>query len=245
MNQTEDFKKSKNYFRSISKDKYILAGIISFLIFALGLTLGLILEDQRYDWAEEISQNQELNYMSLQLQYLFLNNFEDEGNCAILLTTLQDTIDDLSGSLSKVIDYEKQNSLSEDNYKNIARRYTLDNLRYWLLANQAKKSCDLDMISIIYFYSDECPSCPNQGTILTYFKKSLGDKLLVFPINLDQREEEPMIKIMMSLYNVTKYPTIVIEGQKYEGVIKKNNLQEIICENLIDEDICNKSETNN
>ena len=243
MNQDEKQNKPSNYFRSISKEKYILAGIISFLIFSLGLTLGLILEDQRYDWAEEISQNQELNYMSLQLQYLFLNTFEDEGNCAILLTTLQDTIDDLSGSLSKVIDYEKQNSLSEDNYNHIARRYTLDNLRYWLLANQAKESCNLDMVSIIYFYSDDCPSCPNQGTILTYFKKSLGDKLLVFPINLDQRKEEPMIEVMMSLYNVTKYPTIVIEGQKYEGVIKKNKLQKIICETIDDEEMCNNLET--
>ncbi len=230
--------KQSSKFRQISKGKYIMAGILTFLIFSLGLTMGIILEEMRYNEAQEINEEQDVNYISLQLQYLMLTSFEDQSNCPVLLTTLQDTIDDLSGSLSKIIDYEKENSISSDDYQLISRRYTLDNLRYWLMAEKAKESCDLDMVSILYFYSDDCPSCPNQGTVLSYFKKLMGDQLLVFPINLDLREDEAMIEIMMSLYNVTKYPTIIIEGEKYEGVTKKNDLQEIICANLENSDAC-------
>ena len=225
-------------FRIISKEKYIISGVIAFLIFALGLTLGLIVEDQRYEWAQQIAQEQELSYLSLQLQYLFLNTFEDKGDCAVLFKTLQDTIDDLSGSLSKVIDYEKEESIDKEEFQFIAKRYTLDNLRYWLLANKAKERCDLDIVTTVYFYSDDCDSCPSQGMILTYFKKLFGDQLLVFPINIDQREKEPMVDLMMSLYDINKYPSIIVEGEKFEGVVKKNLLQDIICENLVYNEDC-------
>ncbi|MBU1112203.1 MAG: hypothetical protein KJ896_05495 [Nanoarchaeota archaeon] len=232
-----DSKKSK--FRTISKDKYVIAGILTLLIFSLGLTLGIVLEEQRYNKADEINQEQQANYISLQLQYLMLSTFQSQENCPVLFTTLKTTIDDLSGSLSQIIDYEKDNSLNSDDYLLISRRYTLDNLRYWLLANEAKESCDLDIVTVLYFYSDDCPSCPNQGTILTYFKKLLGDSFLVFPINIDLRDDEPMVEVMMSLYNVTKYPTLIIANEKYEGVIKTEDLQEIICIDMEHSEICN------
>jgi len=228
----------KSTFRTISKDKYVIAGILTLLIFSLGLTLGIVLEEQRYNKADEINQEQQANYISLQLQYLMLSTFQSQENCPVLFTTLKTTIDDLSGSLSQIIDYEKDNSLNSDDYLLISRRYTLDNLRYWLLANEAKESCDLDIVTVLYFYSDDCPSCPNQGTILTYFKKLLGDSLLVFPINIDLHEDEPMVEVMMSLYNVTKYPTLIIADQKYEGVIKTEELQKVICIELENSEIC-------
>jgi thiol-disulfide isomerase/thioredoxin len=234
----ESSAKEQSSFRRISKSKYIMAGVLTLLIFSLGLSLGLVLEEQRYNKAERITQEQEVSYLSLQLQYIFLNTFEAQENCAVLSTTLQDSIDDLSGSLSKIIDYEKDNKINEEEYELIRRRYTLDNLRYWLLADQAKESCNFNTVSILYFYSDECPSCPIQGTILTYFKKLLEEQLLVFPINLDLKDDEPMIEAVMSVYNITKYPTIVIEGNKYEGVIKKDELQEIICSHLEESEDC-------
>ena len=100
--------------RKISTDKYIIAGIITFLIFSLGLTLGLILEDQRYNIVEEINQGQEVKSLSLQLQYLYLTTFSSYDNCPILSTTLKEAITDLSNSLSDVVSYEEQNKASTE-----------------------------------------------------------------------------------------------------------------------------------
>ena len=218
--------------RKISTDKYIIAGIITFLIFSLGLTLGLILEDQRYNIVEEINQGQEVKSLSLQLQYLYLTTFSSYDNCPILSTTLKEAITDLSNSLSDVVSYEEQNKASTERKVFIQRRYILDNLRYWLLAKESKQKCNLDIVPILYFYTEKCESCPTQGTILTYFKNIFGDKLLVFPINLDVREEEPMVEIIMFQFNITKYPTLVIDNKKYEGVIAQEKLQQIICSSL-------------
>jgi hypothetical protein len=234
--------KKSSRFRKISKDKYVITFVITFLIFSLGLTLGMVFEENRYNWAESINQEQDLQYLSLQLQYLFLNTFESEQSCPVLLTTLQESVNDLTGSLQKILDFEKENSINEEEYEQLERRYTLDNIRYWLLANEAKESCDLDIVSILYFYSDECQSCPGQGTILTYFKKLFGEDVLVFPINVDMNEIEPTAKIVTSLHNVTELPTLIIGGERYNGIVKKNQLQEIICSILEHKEECQGDE---
>ena len=219
-------------FRKISKDKYLVAGIITFLIFSLGLTLGFIIENERYSAVQAVNLEQDVNYLSLQLQYLYLTSNQANNTCAIISPTLKAAIRDLSDSLSEVISYEEEKETIDDRKSLIMRRYILDNVRYFLLTQQSQERCDIDILTILYFYSPQCPSCPTQGTILSYFKELYGEKVLIFPINLEFRTEEPMVEILMSQYNITKYPSLVIKGQKYEGVLTKEELQEIICSNL-------------
>ena len=227
--------------RKLSKDKYILAGVITFLIFALGLTLGFIIDEKRYSLIEEVNMEQEAKYLSLQVQYLYLNSFRSYNNsCPVLSATLKETVEDLSDTLSEVIAYEEEEEVTDKRKEVVMRRYALDNLRYWLLAQEGKKECHLDLVTILYFYATDCPSCPNQGTILTYFKKQFGEKVLIFPINLDFRTKEPMIEIAMAQFNITKYPTIIIDNKKYEGVIKKEELEPIICKSLKESEYCPK-----
>ncbi len=224
--------------RKISKDKYLIAGVITFLIFMLGLTMGFIIEDHRYNLVEEINIEQDVKYQSLQLQYLYLTAFSTYDNCPVLAGTLKETVRDLSSSLSEVIAYEEERSSTGTRQQVVMRRYVLDNLRYWLLATESKKKCSLKIVPILYFYATECPSCPNQGTILTYFKRLFGEQVLIFPINLDLRDEEPMVEILISQFNITKYPTIIVDNKKYEGVVQREQLQKIICNSLGEGEAC-------
>jgi len=114
-------------------------------------------------------------------------------------------------------------------------------MRGYCLSNRvsySKKKCNLDIVPIIYFYSADCPSCPNQGTILTYFKKKFGEQVLVFPINVDLKNSEPMVDIVMEQFTVKKYPTLIIDNRKFEGVVSKEQLQEQICNSLENSEIC-------
>ncbi len=237
VNKENKENKSK-YFRKISKDKYLVAGIITFLIFFLGLSLGFIIEDHRYNIIEEVNMEQEVKYLSLQLQYLYLNSFSNYDHCPILSTTLKESVVDLSDSLGEVIAYEEEEAISDLRKEMVMRRYLLDNLRYWLLARETKQKCDLNTVPIVYFYSTKCPSCPNQGTVLTYFKKLFGEEVLVFPINLDFRSQEPMVEIVMLQFDVTKQPTLIIDNKKYEGVVQKEQMHEIICNSLTNSEHC-------
>ena len=237
-NNKQDQKDKEKYFRKISRDKYWVAGIITFLIFFLGLSLGTNIEDHRYNIIEEVNMEQEVKYLSLQLQYLYLNSFSNYDNCPILSTTLKESVVDLSDSLGEVIAYEEEEEISDLRKEMVMRRYLLDNLRYWLLARETKQKCDLNTVPIVYFYSTDCPSCPNQGTVLTYFKKLFGEEVLVFPINLDFRNNEPMVEVVMLQFDVTKQPTLIIDNKKYEGVVQKEQMKEIICDSLKQSEHC-------
>lgn len=227
-------------FRKISKDKYIVAAIITFLIFSLGLTLGFIIDDHRYNLIEEVNIEQDTNYRSVQLQYLYLDAFQSNNSCPILETALTSAVRDLSDSLSEVIAYEEEEKLepSETRRQLVMRRYLLDNLRYWLLAQQATQRCDLEIVPILYFYAQDCPSCPTQGTILSYFKEIFQEKVLIFPINIDFRYTEPMVEIAMQQFGITKYPSLIIHNQRYEGVLKRDQLFDLICKSLPQDPAC-------
>ncbi len=228
--QEEDTNKRAN-FREISSKRYIVAGIITLLIFLLGLALGSILEEQRYDWAQEVNDAQDVEYLSLQLQYLLLTTTQNKESCTVLSSTLQNSVSDLSESLAEIIDYEERNqAFPKEELLLIQRRYALDNIRYYLLSEKASESCSLEVVPILYFHQEKCETCADQGTLLTYYKKLLGDQLLVFPINTELESEEPMIQTFISLYNIQEYPSLVINGQTHEGFTDKDKLGELICE---------------
>ena len=115
----------------------------------------------------------------------------------------------------------------------------LDNIKYWLFAKQSKKQCAIDLVPVLYFYSEEhCPNCGDQGVLLTYYKKLYGERLLIFPINSDLEQDESMITVLKSRYNVTQYPTIIVGEEKFQGVTDKTVLGKMICDNFVNKDNC-------
>ena len=218
--------------RTLSKEQYVVTAFLTLVVFLLGISLGMILSNERMKWAEETVRDQEVTFQSLQFQYLYLDSIEEDNNsCVVLHASLEDALSVLGFSLDTFLEYKKQMKIQRDTNNAVERRYLLDNLRYWLLAKRAKKACGLDLVNILYFYSEnECDICPDQGVILTYFKKKFEENLLIFPINADLQENEPMIEILLKQYNVTTFPSIVIEETKFEDVIGKNTLGSILCE---------------
>ncbi|MCF7860799.1 hypothetical protein K9M79_01020 [Candidatus Woesearchaeota archaeon] len=226
--------------RKLSSDKIIVAAVISVLIFILGISLGVILTNERVNWLDEVNKEQEVAYQSVQLQAYFLSSIlNNNASCSVLHATLEDTIADLDYSLDKLVEYDKDSRIKKDEFDLLKRRYTLDNIKYWLMAKQAKDICEKDLVLVLYFYSGEnCSICPDQGVILTYFKKKLNDKLLVFPIDVDMADDEPMIKLIQKAYKIYQYPTLIIDGIKYEGVTQKNDLGNIICSDIESDSAC-------
>ena len=77
-----------------------------------------------------------------------------------------------------------------------------------------------------------------QGTVLSYFKKVFGEQVLVFPINTDLRTKEQMVEILINQFDIVSYPSIIVDDQKYEGVVEQEKLNEIICNTLSDDPQC-------
>jgi hypothetical protein len=228
--------------RKPSKGKYVAAFFITSLIFLLGLTIGLVVDNERVRALENANRMQNLDYESIQFQYLFMNSLESSGNttCVVLQKTIENSMKDLSKSLEDIQNYDKESNFNDDEFDLISRKYILDNLKYWLFAERAKKECDFDAVTILYFHtSSNCPNCPDQGTVLTYYKEKLQDRILIFPIDISS--DAPEVNVLRARYNITELPSIVVDDKVYVGLVNRKDIANIICRYYDDKpDFCEK-----
>lgn len=217
--------------RKISKKKYFIAFIITIIIFLSGLFLGFTLTKQRISQVEQVDSVQQLGYESIQLQYLLLKNLETEENCPAAIKTLENNIFELESTRLKLESYIGQ-SLNENdpNFVTIKRKYTLSEIRYWLLTKEAEKICKKNFISILYFYSNNnCNDCGAQGTILNFIKDKFEEKTLIFALDSDFKSKEPIIDVLEKAFKIERTPTLIIAGEKFEGLTEKEKILKKIC----------------
>ncbi len=220
------------YERTISTKRYVLALVLTSFVFLIGLLVGYTLTSERTGYLEEIAYKQKLDYESLQLQSLFLDINADNTSCSSFNNILESSLNDVADAQAKVDFYIQESS--EEDYTEIKRDYLLAQIRYWLLNKKIKENCQAEHVSILYFYSnDECVECGAQGTILSYLKERLKDKLLVFSLDADFGEE-PMIRVLKHTYNITNIPTIVIEESVFDSLVGKDDLTKEICDYYIE-----------
>ncbi len=216
--------------RKISKNKYFFAFIITLVVFSLGLLLGLVIESKRIQLIELQDQQQKLDFNSLQSQYQLIDLFGEEKNCAALKKTFEESIKNLGKSRVKLENYLENSNLNKKEFGLLKREYTLAQINFWLLTKKTKDVCNLEHADIFYFYGDDsqCSDCADQAYVLTYLKDKMGPQLLNFVFD-SQLTNEPLVDILKESYNITKYPTLVINGKKFDGFISKDKILEEIC----------------
>ncbi len=216
--------------RKISKSRYFFAFLITLVVFTLGLLLGFIIESKRIQLIEIQDQQQELDFNSLQLQYQFVDLFGEEKNCEALQKTFEESSKNMETSRNKLESYLQDSSLNKKEYNLLKREYTLAQIRFWLQIKKTKDVCGLEHSVIFYFYGDDdqCPQCADQAYILTYLKNKLSSNLLNFVFD-SQLEEEPLIDMLKKIYEIEEYPTLIINGKKFEGFTSKETILKEIC----------------
>lgn len=217
--------------RKVSRDKYIMAAIITAGIFIMGLLLGLLIEGKRVGYIDEVSREQNLDFSSLQLQYAYIDQLSQEKNCGAVSTTFETNIENLEEARVRLENFDEDGTINKKDFDLLKREYTLAQIRYWLLAKRTKELCSVESVSILYFFSDdeECPSCESQAFILTFLKKQFKERLLIFSFD-SKFEQEPLLNVLEASYGITKYPTLIIEGKKYEGFTEKESILVAICQ---------------
>lgn len=215
--------------RRIEKERYIAAGVVTAFIFLMGMFLGLVVDIQKVNYAERIMQKQDVEFESLQLQYLYLQYLPNRDVCPVIGRILENNLKTLQPILEKLIEYEESNKKEGEEYELLKRKYTLANIRYFILAEKSRKECDADIVTVLYFYDKSCDVCPTQGFILSHIKSILQERFLVFPFDASY-EKEPMISVLVTQYNVTVFPTLVINGrEKVEGFRTEKEVLEVVC----------------
>lgn len=219
--------------RRLSKKNLAIALVMTFLFFSMGILLGVVLSEKRVESLQGIAVSQKMDYESMQLQTLFLEESVGADKCLIVAKAMDAHLETLSKIGYKIEGYIQSSQVSGQSYDEVKREYILAQLKYWLLAKKAEKLCSSDVVSIIYFYSNtgECSNCGAQSMILTHLKELFPDELLVFSFDASF-EQEAMIQMLKTVYGITAYPSLLVDDKKHEGIVTESELLEEICSRL-------------
>ncbi len=214
----------------MSKQLYVIAFLITTGIFLLGLLLGFVVEQKRTSYVEEQYQEQKIVFSSSQLQYEFLSLLHNEEDCPAVFKTLYTNLQNLEKTRIRLENFDRDSTLEKAQFDLLQREYLLAEIRYWMLAKRTKELCSYDVVTVLNFYSDnnDCPDCDQQAFILTYLKSLFNDRLLIFSFNSDVTEE-PMVGILEAAYNVSTYPSLVIDDITYAGLRDTDELLTFVC----------------
>ncbi|MBT4804543.1 hypothetical protein HON71_00035, partial [Candidatus Woesearchaeota archaeon] len=159
--------------RKLSTKKYLIAFVLTIIIFCGGILVGSLLENAQLKDAKQITLNEKVNLQSLQLQQSYMES--GLADCKTLNKILETNIDELTKKMGIVIDYEKQSFFNEDEFNLQLRDYFLTEIQFLLTSQEIDKTCAKDSIKVIYFYDES--AADTQGQILDYLKKVFGSEV--------------------------------------------------------------------
>ena len=141
----------------------------------------------------------------------------------------------------KIEGYNKVNDKFAENpyYVTLKKRFNREEIMYFSLLKRMTENCNLNKTIILYFYkkSQVCPMCDSQAFVLTDLRYAAGEDVAVFSFDSDL--ELPSVNMLISHYNVTGYPCIVVDGETFCGsVYDKDKLANLLCSKNSNLSIC-------
>lgn len=222
--------------RKVDWKYLVIAVAVTGMIFTGILYAGFALNDYKVDslraQIESVETEQRSRIIGLELS-------EDlqEEDCRAVDEWMDTTVDDLRELRLEVAAYENSNRIDHREYTTVKKRYMNLLLQNLIQVRSYDESCSGEIVDVIYFYNDGCDACMDQATILTQVRQEYGQNVVVYP--LDTSLDMQPINFLMSYYDVQEFPTLVVEGEVYEGFQPKDNLTSTIETKL------NKTETGN
>lgn len=200
--------------------KYLIAFLITVMIFATAIFLTNYLNTKRIDNVRTIQDKIATDLMSSETQYSLLS----ESSCKdVSKTTLSDELNNLGQKLTFA-----ESSLSADNSDllHLKTYYSLLQIKDYLLVKKISEKCNRKNISILYFYKKDCSDCTEQGYVLTYLREQYPD-LRVY--SFDAELDTPALQTLISMFEVKdQFPTIVINEKTYSGLMDKDKIVKIL-----------------
>ena len=193
--------------------KYILAFIITSLIFGSVLYVNGLIDSKRVANTERIRDQIALDLLSSETQF----NLLKETSCANIGTN---ALSEELNSLSRKLGYMEANDVDGTNEELIylKKYYSLLEIKDYLLMSELRTKCQLKPLSILYFYGkkENCPECERTETVLTYLRSQYPE-LRVY--SFDTTLTLSALDTLTSVFDIkdTELPSLVINNKKHIG----------------------------
>jgi hypothetical protein len=198
----------------IKNQKYIFlyALILTLVIFNLGIFMGYMLESSRLDKINVLYSNAELELFDqmAQKQSMEVLNLD----CNTLVSENIKFGDEIFTEALQIQKYEDANRISNDIIFQ-HKRFDLLRTMFWMNSIKIKQDCNSNYHNVVYFYKYNSPSIAQDSKqkffsdLLQQVKEKEGDNMMLIPIAGDNNI--PSVNILLDKYNITEFPTILID----------------------------------
>lgn len=206
--------------------KYILAFIITSLIFGSVLYVNNLIDAKRVAGTEIIRDQIALDLLSSETQFNLLR----ETSCSNISSN---ALSEELNSLSRRLGYMEASDTNGTNQELIylKKYYSLLEIKDYLLMSELRTKCKLKPLSILYFYGkkESCPECEKTETVLTYLRQQYPElRVYSFDTNLPLSALTTLTTIFD--VNQTELPALVIDNKKHIGFKTIDEIKELIPE---------------
>ncbi|HEY4525002.1 MAG TPA: hypothetical protein VJL39_01390 [Candidatus Paceibacterota bacterium] len=204
---------------------YIVAFVITALIFATALYVSSYFNDKRIADIQATQDNISIDILSLETQFDLLA----EHSCGDISenSVLSNELRPLASRLSYL---ENQPNVNQEELVRLKRYYTLLQIKDYLLMQKVTQKCDIETVFILYFYSNEgdCEECEEQGYVLT----GLGTRYRELRIySFDYNIGLSALQTLIDIHNVRdELPALIINGRVYYGLHTIEDIEQILPE---------------
>lgn len=210
--------------RKISYSIYIGAFIVSIVIFAIGVYIGSIIDTNNLNNIND--QVSTISQRVSSLQLLLLSEGNSSSFCPVYSSELQSVDQDVETVGYQLSYLEDEKGVVDTNLK---KQYFLLEAESYLISQKIKTVCGDNSVLLINFYSNSnCSTCKQQGTEVLKARDQLASTRDIKLFSFDGDLGSPVAEAFKSEYNVSSYPSIVINGQNYPGYHDSQQLESII-----------------
>ncbi len=212
--------------KKISWGFYLATLFITIIVFTSGIYFGIFLSKLKVGELQDMVSDLEKKRTEQELN-LLLADYLPNKTCDIMAYEVEEMIPQINELARRVTFYEETKKFEETDYSATKIDYTINLIKYWLYLEKLKSSCDTNVTTVIYFYSNKnCNLCSDQGIVLDYMKNKHKSNLMIFALDADV--ELNSIEITMKSYGVKELPSLIINGELHEGFVSREDLEELI-----------------
>jgi thiol-disulfide isomerase/thioredoxin len=196
--------------------------IMFVLVFGAGFVIGYFSERTGMVYTQSEIDRLRNQVDNMQLQEMFITG--EKVDCKLMYSTMGS----LSYNLYDMVGRLKSTSPDTQQFYEMKRQADFLSLKAWIVAKNIREKCTSDILPILYVYSENCPECQKQDTVLQSVK-SKYPTVLVYAI--DYYLDEPVIKLVKDAYEIKSTPAIIINHKLY-GSMSESEMEKTICESI-------------
>lgn len=208
----------------ISKKTYLLAALMTLLLFAGVFALNWIFNMQREEAIQRNLLNLQSSVAESQLEMEYLIGFVKDG-CPLLEEGKKNIIKTLIETNRKLVRYNEY-AISDSEFVRLKTDQSVLYIKYWMFTLKMNDICKTNTSTILYFW-DLSSESQQQGYVLDSVSEKYDPEVFVVP--LDYNFDLGIIRILAKQFNVTKAPAVLInEKTKIEGLASRAEIEKYL-----------------